>query len=357
MALAVGFIGLGNMGRPMALNLVKHGFPLVVHDIDPAKVEPLRARGAAVADSAERVAASADRTICMVETTAQAEAVIAGERGIIHGAAPGHIVICMSTIDPFVVRRLADTLATRDVAMLDAPVSGGTERAATGELSIIAGGAAATFEVCRDLFKAMGTKLFHVGGLGQGLAMKLVNNMLVQVNTVAVAEALVMGVKAGLDPRTIYEVVRVSTGTSSAFERRVPRILARDFSPTGTVDISYKDQELETGFAKQLGVPLLLANVSQQSTRWPGRPAWASRTGPPSSRCSSGSRACRSAARSLGALRGPHGLSENRGAPRLRPGASERMGGLGGPSKSRPSGTPTLQPMQVMFSGVICRRR
>jgi len=170
----------------------------------------------------------------------------------------------MSTIDPFAARRLADTLATRRVAMLDAPVSGGTERAATGELSIIGGGAAETFEGCRDLFKAMGTKIFHVGGLGQGLAMKLVNNMLVQVNTVAVAEALVMGVKAGLDPRTIYEVVRVSTGTSSTFERRVPKILARDFAPGGTVDISYKDQELETAFAKQLGVPVLLANVSQQ---------------------------------------------------------------------------------------------
>jgi len=170
----------------------------------------------------------------------------------------------MSTIDPFVARRIGDALAGRGVAMLDAPVSGGTERAATGELSIIAGGTAETFEACRDLFKAMGTKIFHVGGLGQGLAMKLVNNMLVQVNTVAVAEALVMGVKAGLDPQTIYEVIRVSTGTSSAFERRVPRILARDFSPTGTVDISYKDQELETAFAKQLGVPVLLANVSQQ---------------------------------------------------------------------------------------------
>ena len=119
----------------MALNLVKHGFPLVVHDIDPAKVEPLRARGAAVAESAERVAAAADRTICMVETTAQAEAVIAGERGIIRTAAPGHIVICMSTIDPFAARRLANALATRGVAMLDAPVSGGTERAATGELA------------------------------------------------------------------------------------------------------------------------------------------------------------------------------------------------------------------------------
>jgi 3-hydroxyisobutyrate dehydrogenase-like beta-hydroxyacid dehydrogenase len=110
----------------------------------------------------------------------------------------------------------------------------------------------------------MGKNVFHVGALGQGLAMKLVNNMLVQVNTVAIAEALVLGVKAGLDPQTIYEVVRVSTGTSFAFETRVPRILKRDFSPGGTVDISFKDQELETAFAKRLGVPVLLANVTQQ---------------------------------------------------------------------------------------------
>jgi len=264
MAGAVGFIGLGNMGQPMALNLAKHGFPLVVHDIDPAKVEPLRARGATVVESPAGVAAATDRTISMVETTAQAESVIAGERGIVHAAKPRHIVISMSTIDPLAARRLADTLAARGIAMLDAPVSGGTERAKSGELSIIAGGDAATFEACRDLFKAMGTKIFHVGGLGQGLAMKLVNNMLVQVNMVAVAEALVLGVKAGLDPKTIYEVVRVSTGTSSAFERGGARMLARDFSPAGTVDISFKDQELETAFAKQLGAPLLLANVSQQ---------------------------------------------------------------------------------------------
>jgi 3-hydroxyisobutyrate dehydrogenase len=260
----VGFVGLGNMGGPMALNLLKHGFALVVHDIDRAKLEPLRARGAVVAESAEGVAAAADRVICMVETTAQAETVITGERGFVHGTKAGHIVICMSTIDPFVARRLAETLRARGVAMLDAPVSGGTERAASGTLSIIAGGEAATFEACRDLFKAMGTNLFHVGPLGHGLAMKLVNNMLIQVNRVAVAEALVLGVKAGLDPRMIYDVVRVSTGTSFAFETGVPKILARDFSPGGTVDITYKDQELETAFAKQLGVPLLLANVTQQ---------------------------------------------------------------------------------------------
>jgi 3-hydroxyisobutyrate dehydrogenase len=264
MAGTVGFIGLGNMGGPMARNLVKHGFGLVVHDIDPAKVVPLRDRGARVADSPAQAATAADRTIVMVETTAQVEAVIAGEQGIVRSAAPGHIVISMSTIDPFVARRLGGELAARGVAMLDAPVSGGTERAASGELSVIAGGPAETFEACRDLFKAMGANLFHVGALGQGLAMKLVNNMLVQVNTVAMAEALVMGVKAGLDPRTIYDVVRVSTGSSFAFDRRVPNILARDFAPRGTVDISFKDQELETSFAKQLGVPVFLANVSQQ---------------------------------------------------------------------------------------------
>ncbi|HEY7648284.1 MAG TPA: NAD(P)-dependent oxidoreductase [Methylomirabilota bacterium] len=261
---AVGFIGLGNMGQPMALNLVKRGFPLVVHDIVKARTEPLAARGAKVADSAAEVAAAVDRTIVMVETTAQAETVIAGERGIAGSAGRGHIVVSMSTIDPLAARRLAEQLAARGIAMLDAPVSGGTTRAQSGELSVIAGGAAETFEACRDLFKAMGTKLFHVGPLGQGLAMKLVNNMLIQVNRVAVAEALVLGVKAGLDPQTIYDVVRVSTGTSFAFETGVPKILARDFTPGGTVDITYKDQELETSFAKQLGVPLLLANVTQQ---------------------------------------------------------------------------------------------
>jgi len=264
MADPVGFIGLGAMGGPMALNLVKHGFLLVVHDIDPAKAERLRAAGAAVAESAEAVAAAVGRTICMVETTAQAETVIAGEHGVIQRARPGHIVACMSTIDPLAARRLGEALAARGIAMVDAPVSGGTERAASGELSIIAGGAADTVKACDDLFRAMGRNVFHVGALGQGLAMKLVNNMLVQVNTVAVAEALVLGVKAGLDPQTIYDVVRVSTGTSFAFETRVPRILRRDFAPGGTVDISFKDQELETQFAKQLGVPVLLANVSQQ---------------------------------------------------------------------------------------------
>ncbi|MBM3622896.1 MAG: NAD(P)-dependent oxidoreductase [Alphaproteobacteria bacterium] len=264
MAGKVGFIGLGAMGGPMALNLVKAGFALVVHDIDASKTAPLKAKGAAVVNSAEAVAAAVERTIVIVETTDQAEQVIIGAHGVIRGAKAGHIVVCMSTIDPFAAQSIADRLVAHDVAMLDAPVSGGTGRAQSGELSVIVGGAAEIVARCQDLFNAMGNRTFHVGPLGSGLAMKLVNNMLVQVNTVAVAEALVLGVKAGLDPKTIYEVVRVSTGASAAWELRVPRILAGDYEPGGTVDISYKDQELETAFAKRLGVPLLLANVTQQ---------------------------------------------------------------------------------------------
>jgi 3-hydroxyisobutyrate dehydrogenase-like beta-hydroxyacid dehydrogenase len=224
----VGFIGLGNMGGPMALNLLKHGFSLVVHDIDAAKLEPALAGGASVAQSPQSVAAAVERTICMVETTAQAEAVIIGEHGIIQSAAPGHVVVCMSTIDPLAARRVAERLSERGVAMLDAPVSGGTVRAKSGELSVIVGGAAETYAACEDLFRAMGKNLFHVGELGHGLAMKLVNNMLGQVATVAIAEALVFGVKAGLDPQKIYEVIRVSTGTSVQFENRVPRMLRGD---------------------------------------------------------------------------------------------------------------------------------
>lgn len=264
MAGKVGFVGLGVMGGPMALNLAKAGFELVVHDIDPAKLEPLTAVGATVVDSPAAAAAECRRTICMVETTAQAEAVILGANGFVQSAKKGDLVACMSTIDPLVAQRIAGRLAEKGIAMLDAPVSGGPHGAVAGTLSVIVGGTADAFDAAEDMFRAMGKNVFHVGGHGQGLAMKLINNMLGQIQTVAIAEAMVFGKKAGLDPRKIYEVISVSTGNSVQFQNRVPRILARNFKPGGTLDISFKDQELETGYAKQLGVPLLMANLSQQ---------------------------------------------------------------------------------------------
>jgi 3-hydroxyisobutyrate dehydrogenase-like beta-hydroxyacid dehydrogenase len=258
----IGFIGLGAMGAGMARNLLKAGYALVVNDIDSAKVAALVAAGARAAPTPADVARQSVRTVTMVETTAQTEDVILGTNGIIAGAANGHIVAMMSTIDPHVARRICARLQEAGIAMLDAPVSGGSTRADSGELSVIAGGDAQTFAACGLMFKAMSTNQFHVGEIGQGLACKLVNNMLIQVNTVAIAEAFVMGAKAGLDPKVMYDVIKVSTGASFALDHRVPRMIAGDFKPGGTVDISYKDQELESAFAKSLGVSLFLANVS-----------------------------------------------------------------------------------------------
>src|SRR5437879_3254993 len=221
----VGFIGLGNMGEPMALNLAKAGFELVVHDINPARVAPLVAAGATVEASAEAVAAKCHRTICMVETTDQAESVILGEKGIIQSAKQGDIVLCMSTIAPLAARRFAECLGAKGVAMLDVPVSGGTHGAAAATLSVIVGGPAETFAASEDLFRAMGKNVFHVGGLGHGLAMKLINNMLGQNARVAIDEAMVFGKKAGLDPTKIYEVVRVRHGSREQFVKQMQGML------------------------------------------------------------------------------------------------------------------------------------
>ena len=249
----------------MALNLARSGFALVAHDIDPAKLTPLRAVGAQVADSPERVAAGVERTICMVETTAQAESVIAGEQGIIRSVKPGHIVICMSTIDPFAAKRLAAELAKRGVQMLDAPVSGGTERAESGELSIIAGGDVATFDACGDLFKAMGTNLFHVGRARPGAG----HEARQQHADPGQPRGGGRGAGAGREgrarsaddlrrgPRQHRHQLRVRARRARrSWPATSPRA-ARWTSPTRT-------RSWRPPFAKQLGVPLFLANVTQQ---------------------------------------------------------------------------------------------
>lgn len=261
MAGKVGFVGLGAMGGPMARNLLEAGHAVVVHDIDARKVQALSEAGAEVAPSPEQMARQCTRLVCMVETTPQMQEVIGG---FARGASPGHIVICMSTVDVPALQRVGADLAAQGIALLDAPVSGGTTGAAAGTLSVICGGPRETFAACEDLFRAMGGNVFLMGPLGSGLAMKLINNMLLQVQVVAIAEGMVLGAKAGLDAQQVIDVLRVSTGASVAVERSGTRMVARDFSPSGTTDISYKDQEVETALAKALGVPMILANVTQQ---------------------------------------------------------------------------------------------
>ena len=260
----IGFIGMGMMGGGMAANLLKADFEMVAYDIDPAKNERFAGLGATIANGPAGVAQAASTVICIVETSAQVRDVVLGDGGILDGAQEGDTFICSATVDPIMVKELHNLLAEKGIKMLDAPVSGGVPRAESGDLSIICGGDADVVEACRPYFDAMSAKVFHMGGIGQGLAMKLCNNMITQVTRVVIAEAMALGAKAGLNPQEMFDVISVSTGNSATFQAAAPRMLSGDFSPGGTVDISYKDQELETEFAKALGVPMFMAAASQQ---------------------------------------------------------------------------------------------
>ena len=260
----IGFIGMGMMGGGMAANLLKADFDMVAYDIDPARNERFAGLGAMIANGPAGVAQGASTIICIVETTAQVREVVLGDGGIIEGAQEGDIFVCSATIDPLAVKEMHAILAGKGIKMLDAPVSGGVPRAVSGDLSIIVGGDGAVVEACRPYFDAMSANVFHMGEIGHGLAMKLCNNMVTQVTKVVIAEAMALGAKAGLDPQQMVDVISVSTGNSDSFRAAAPRYLSGDFTPGGTIDISYKDQELETGFAKALGVPMFMAAASQQ---------------------------------------------------------------------------------------------
>ena len=167
-----------------------------------------------------------------------------GQDGFLPAVQSGDRVISAATIDPNAVKAWGKALAEKGVALFDAPVSGGAERADAGDLSAIVGGDAAAMEDVRPILEAYSSRVFHVGEAGQGLAMKHVNNLMVQTTTAALAEAFVMGAKAGLDPQQMYDVLKVSTGQSFALDLKGKRFLTGDFSPGGTVDITVKDQGL-----------------------------------------------------------------------------------------------------------------
>lgn len=259
-----GMVGLGAMGGPMARNMVRAGLPLVVFDLDAGKVDAMRSLGAVAAASAAEVARRAEAVILMVETTDQVRSVILGRSGLMEAGSGALRIAVMGTVSPSEIKKLGTELEQRGVGLIDAPVSGGTERALDGSLAIFASGAPEVIDAFEPAFQAVGKHVFRLGDLGQGTAVKLINNMLMQVNAVAVAEGMALAMRAGLDPQQLLEIIKVSTGNSVAFQMRAPRMIARDFSPGGTMDISFKDQELETAFAKELGVPMFLAAVTQQ---------------------------------------------------------------------------------------------
>lgn len=263
--LKVGFIGLGAMGKPMAANLLSAGFPLTVYDMVPAAVAELAAKGAATAATPRDLAAGSEVIITMLPNAQIVEAVVAGADGLLSGSTAGQVIVDMSSVTPGHTRKVAALAAARGVEYVDAPVSGGVAGATAGSLTIMAGGEATALQKVMPVLEALGKKIYHVGPVGSGDAVKLVNNLLLGVNMAAVAEAMTLGVKAGLDPKVLYEVIAASSGRSYALEAKVPGFVFKgNFEPGFAVDLQYKDLEMATQTGKELGVPLLLANVAEQ---------------------------------------------------------------------------------------------
>lgn len=258
---ALGFIGLGIMGQGMARNLLKHGHSVTVWNRTQAKAEALVAEGAAWADSPAAVAAASDIVFTCVSDTPDVEAVILGPGGVIEGAREGALVVDMSTISPAATRAIAAQLAEKGVGMLDAPVSGGSEGAARGTLSIMVGGAAEQVERARPYFEAMGKTITHVGGNGDGQMVKLVNQILVVGNALAMSEALEFARAGGLDLQKTLAAVSGGAAGSWMLSNRGPQILADDWRPGFTIDLQQKDVRLCLREGDNLGVPMLATSL------------------------------------------------------------------------------------------------
>ncbi|MCL4827459.1 MAG: NAD(P)-dependent oxidoreductase [Caldilinea sp.] len=263
----IGFIGLGIMGRGMAANLLKAGFELTVWNRTATRMQDLVAQGAhAGADPAD-VAARSDIIITCVSDTPDVKTVILDEQGVIHGARPGALVIDCSTISPQATREIADALRAKGVFMLDAPISGGSEGAAKGTLSIMVGGAGDQFERALPVFQAMGKTITHVGGHGAGQTVKLVNQVLVVGNCIAMCEALLFAQAGGVDLQKTYDAISQGAAGSWMFTNRAPQIIQRDWRPGFTIDLQQKDLRLVLEAADELGAPVPVTSLIFQFYR------------------------------------------------------------------------------------------
>jgi len=264
----IGFIGLGVMGAPMARNLLRAGYEVVVLNRTPEKAAALVEEGAAAASDPRDVAERSDVVITMLPDSPDVRCVIAGEHGVLEGARPGQLVIDMSTIAPAVARELAAAAATSGVAMLDAPVSGGDVGAREGRLSIMVGGAAADLERVRPILGVLGTSITHVGPAGAGQVTKACNQLIVALTIAAVSEALVLGTEAGVEPARILEAISGGLAGSKVIELKGEKLLAGDFEPGFRVDLHHKDLGIALATAREFDVALpLTAAVDQMLQR------------------------------------------------------------------------------------------
>ena len=260
----IGFIGLGIMGKPMARNLARAGYSLVVHNRSHGSVDELCRLGARRAGSPREVAASSGIVITMLPDSPDVEEVVAGPAGLLGGFGAGQLLIDMSTINPLVSRELGSRLASRGGSMLDAPVSGGEEGAIKGILSIMVGGEASDFDRARPLFEVMGGTITHIGPLGSGGFTKLANQIIVAINLAAIGEALVFGARAGVDPERMIRALAGGMAGSRCLEQKAPKILAGDFTPGFRIDLHAKDLRLVHAAAGSLMAPVPTTALVEQ---------------------------------------------------------------------------------------------
>jgi 3-hydroxyisobutyrate dehydrogenase len=258
MAEKIGFIGLGIMGRGMAANLLAKGFEVEVWNRTASRADGLVEAGAARAESPAAVALGCPIVITCVSDTPDVEAVVLGPGGVIEGVSPGSLVIDCSTISPQATLEIAKPLEAKGASMLDAPISGGSEGAEKGTLSIMVGGRAEDFERARPCLEAMGTTITHVGAQGAGQTVKLVNQILVVGHALAMSEALVFAQAGGVDLQKCLNAVTGGAAGSWMLANRGPQIIERDWRPGFTINLQQKDVRLIMQEADALGVPVLL---------------------------------------------------------------------------------------------------
>jgi 3-hydroxyisobutyrate dehydrogenase-like beta-hydroxyacid dehydrogenase len=263
----IGFVGIGLMGQQMSRRLLAAGFPVTVWNRTKARAADLLAAGAAWGESPRALAEASDVVIVMVTDSAASEAVIAGPQGVLAGAHPGLTLIDMGSVAPETSRAMAERARAKGVPMLDAPVTGNPKVASEGKLGIMVGGPQATFEACLPIFQAMGVKIIHVGENGKGTTLKLINNLIMGVAIQAVAEALVLAQKAGIDPAKVQEITSVGGARTGAMETRGRRMITHDFSPHFSANNMYKDLSTALKLADEVGASLPATSIAREMLR------------------------------------------------------------------------------------------
>ena len=252
----IGFLGMGAMGGPMARRLAQRGFIVSGHDIDTTRQAEAATAGVSLATSPAVAVEAADIVLSSLPNPAAVRDAYLGANGAVAALRRGVILVDMSTIDPNTWRDVADAAAKRGAEALGAPVSGGPAEAGSGRLVFLVGGEAAVLERCRSVLEVLGSDIHHLGPLGAGHIVKLVNNVMSMCNVAVAAEAMVLGVRAGMDPQRLFDVLSTSGGRSHHFLKRFPNVLAGDFTPHFSIALSRKDLSLALEMAESLGVPM-----------------------------------------------------------------------------------------------------